>query len=129
MLNIFMICIFVCTLVIILMILFMISFRTIFERKAKKLRVPKIKFKDFKAWFLLCPEAYTLKDSTIHRFGLEDFRFGIIDTIRYKFWRKREYYRRVEEKSTEQIRMLLSYVKRDIEEYENKTRKEIERLG
>lgn len=129
MLNIFMICIFVCTLVIILMILFTIGFHTIFERKAKKLRVPKIKFKDFKAWFLLCPEAYTLKDSTIHRFGLEDFRFGIIDTIRYKFWRKREYCRRVEEKSTEQIRMLLSYVKRDIEEYENKTRKEIERLG
>ena len=125
----FMICVLVSTLVFMLAILFMIGFGAIFERKAKKLRVPKIKFKDFKAWFLLCPEAYTLKDSTIHRFGLEDFRFGIIDTIRYKFWRKREYYRRAEEKSTEQIRMLLSYVKRDIEEYENKTRKEIERLG
>lgn len=129
MLNIFTICVFVCTLVIILMILFMISFRIIFEEKIEKLRVPKIKFKDFKAWFLLCPEAYTLKDSTIHRFGLEDFRFSIIDTIRYKFWKKRESYRHAKEKNTEQIHMLLSYVKRDIEEYEIKTRKEIERLG
>lgn len=111
------------------MILFMIGFRIIFEEKIKKLRVPKIKFKDFKAWFSLCPEAYTLKDSTIHRFGLEDFRFSIIDTIRYKFWKKRESYRRAKEKNTEQIRMLLSYVKHDIEKYEIKTRKEIERLG
>ena len=127
--NIFMIRVFVCTLVIILMILFMIGFRIIFEEKIKKLRVPKIKFKDFKAWFLLCPEAYTLKDNTIHRYGLEDFRFSIIDTIRYKFWRKRESYRHAKEKNTEQIHMLLSYVKHDIEEYEIKTRKEIERLG
>lgn len=129
MLNIFMSCIFVCTLVIILMILFMISFCIIFEEKIKKLRVPKIKFKDFKVWFLLCPEAYVLKDNTIYRFGLEDFRFSIIDTIRYKFWRKRESYRHTKEKNTEQIHMLLSYVKHDIEVYENKTRKEIERLG
>lgn len=54
---------------------------------------------------------------------------NIIDIIRYKFWRKREYCRQTEEKNTEQIHMLLSYVKHDIEAYEIKTRKEIERLG
>lgn len=107
----------------------MIGFYAIFEEKIKKLRVPKIKFKDFKAWFLLCPEAYALKDESIYRFGLGDFRFSIIDTIRYKVWKKREHYRQAEEKNTEQIHMLLSYVKHDIEAYENKTRKEIERLG
>ena len=125
----FMICVLVSTLVFMLAILFMIGFGAIFERKVKKLQVPKIKFKDFKVWFLLCPEAYALKDESIYRFGLGDFRFSIIDTIRYKFWRKKEYYRHAEEKNTEQIHMLLSYVKRDIEAYENKTRKEIERLG
>lgn len=129
MFHIFMTCVLVCTLVIILKILLMIGFYAIFEEKIKKLRVPKIKFKDFKAWFLLCPEAYALKDESIYRFGLGDFRFSIIDTIRYKVWRKREHYRQAEEKNTEQIHMLLSYVKHDIEAYENKTRKEIERLG
>lgn len=125
----FMICLLVSTLLFILVVLFVIGFDAIFKEKIKKLRVPKIKFKDFKVWFLLCPEAYALKDESIYRFGLGDFRFSIIDTIRYKVWRKREHYRQAEEKNTEQIHMLLSYVKHDIEVYENKTRKEIERLG
>lgn len=125
----FMICLLVSTLLFILVVLFVIGFDAIFEGKIKKLRVPKIKFKDFKVWFLLCPEAYALKDKSIYRFGLGDFRFSIIDTIRYKFWRKRENYRHAKEKNTEQIHMLLSYVKHDIEAYEIKTRKEIERLG
>ena len=125
MLRIFTICVFVCALILMIIAIFIL----IFEREVTKLEHPKIKFKDFKVWFLLCPESYTLKESTIHRFGLEDFRFGIIDTIRYKFWRKRESYRHAKEKNTKQIHMLLSYVKHDIEAYEIKTRKEIERLG
>ena len=129
MLRIFTICVFVCALILMIIVTFILIFHVILERKVTKLEHPKIKFKDFKVWFLLCPESYTLKESTIHRFGLGDFRFSIIDTIRYKFWRKRERYRHVEEKNTEQIHMLLSYVRRDIEAYENKTRKEIERLG
>ena len=129
MFRIFTICVFVCALILMIIVTFILIFHVILERKVTKLEHPKIKFKDFKVWFLLCPESYTLKESTIHRFGLGDFRFSIIDTIRYKFWRKRERYRHVEEKNTEQIHMLLSYVKRDIEAYENKTRKEIERLG
>lgn len=129
MLHIFIICVFVCALILMIIATFILIFHVILERKVTKLEHPKIKFKDFKVWFLLCPESYTLKESTIHRFGLGDFRFSIIDTIRYKFWRERERYRHVEEKNTEQIHMLLSYVKRDIEAYENKTRKEIERLG
>lgn len=129
MLRIFTICVFVCALILVIIITFILIFHVILERKVTKLEHPKIKFKDFKVWFLLCPESYTLKESTIHRFGLGDFRFSIIGTIRYKFWRKRERYRHVEEKNTEQIHMLLLYVKRDIEAYENKTRKEIERLG
>ena len=129
MFRIFTICVCVCALILMIIVAFIFIFHVILERKVTELKHPKIKFKDFKAWFLLCPEAYTLKDNTIHRFGLEDFRFGIIDTIRYKFWRKRESYRHAKEKNTEQIHMLLSYVKHDIEEYEIKTRKEIERLG
>ena len=129
MLRIFTICVFVCALILMIIVTFILIFHVILERKVTKLEHPKIKFKDFKVWFLLCPESYTLKESTIHRFGLGDFRFSVIDTIRYKFWRKRESYRHAKEKNTEQIQMLLSYVKRDIEAYENKTRKEIERLG
>ena len=126
---IFTICVCVCALILMIIAAFIFIFHVILERKVTELKHPKIKFKDFKVWFLLCPESYTLKESTIHRFGLEDFRFSIIDTIRYKFWRKRESYRHAKEKNTEQIHMLLSYVKHDIEEYEIKTRKEIERLG
>lgn len=129
MLRIFTICVFVCALILMIIAIFILIFHVILEREVTELEHPKIKFKDFKVWFLLCPEAYILKDNTIHRFGLGDFRFSIIDTIRYKFWRKRERYRHVEEKNTEQIYMLLSYVKRDIEAYEIETRKEIERLG
>ena len=126
---IFTICVCACALILMIIAAFIFIFHVIFERKVTELKHPKIKFKDFKVWFLLCPESYTLKESTIHRFGLEDFCFGIIDTIRYKFWRKRESYRHAKEKNTEQIHMLLSYVKHDIEAYEVKTRKEIERLG
>lgn len=129
MLRIFTICVCVCALILMIIVTFILIFHEILKRKVTELEHPKIKFKDFKVWFLLCPEAYTLKDNTIHRFGLEDFRFSIIDTIRYKFWRKRESYRHAKEKNMEQIHMLLSYVKHDIEAYESKTRKEIERLG
>lgn len=92
------------------------------ERKATKLRCPEIKFKDFKEWFSLRPEAYTLKESAICRDGLGDFRFSLIDTIRYKFWKKRGYFRQAEEKNAKQMQKLLSYVKRDIDMYENKNR-------
>ena len=93
------------------------------ERKATKLRCPIIKFKDFTEWFALRPDAYTLKDSTVHRQNLGDFCFNMIDTIRYKFWKKRGYFRKAEEKNEKQMQTLLSYVKRDIDMYENKSRK------
>lgn len=129
MFRIFTICVGVCALILMIIVTFILIFHEILKRKVTELEHPKIKFKDFKAWFLLCPEAYALKEDSIYRFGLGDFYFNIIDIIRYKFWRKREYCRQTEEKNTKQIHMLLSYVKRDIEAYENKTRKEIERLG
>lgn len=129
MFRIFTICVCVCALILMIIVAFIFIFHVILEKKVKKSEHPKIKFKDFKAWFLLCPEAYALKEDSIYRFGLGDFYFNIIDIIRYKFWRKREYCRQTEEKNTEQIHMLLSYVKHDIEAYEIKTRKEIERLG
>ena len=94
------------------------------ERKETKLRCPTIKFKDFTEWFALRPEAYTLRDSTVYRKNLGDFRFNMIDTIRYKFWKKREFFRQAEEKKEKQMQKLLSYVKRDIDMYENKSRKE-----
>lgn len=90
------------------------------ERKETKLRCPTIKFKNFTEWFALRPEAYTLRDSTVHRHNLGDFRFNMIDTIRYKFWKKREFFRQAEEKNEKQMQKLLSYVKRD---YDNKTKK------
>ena len=93
------------------------------KRKKTKLRCPTIKFKDFKEWFALRPEVYTLRDSTVYRQNLGDFRFNMIDTIRYKFWKKRGYFRKAEEKNEKQMQTLLSYVKRDIDMYENKTRK------
>ena len=93
------------------------------ERKATKLRCPTIKFKDFTEWYALCPEVYTLRDSIVYRQNLGDFRFNMIDTIRYKFWKKRGFFRKAEEKNEKQMQILLSYVKRDIDMYENKTRK------
>lgn len=98
MFRVFTICVCVCALILMIIVAFIFIFHVILERKVKKSEHPKIKFKDFKMQFLLCPEAYTLKDNTIHRFGLEDFRFSIIDTIRYKLWRKRESYRHAKEK-------------------------------
>ena len=93
------------------------------ERKKTKLRCPTIKFTDFTEWFALRPDAYTLRDSTVHRQNLGDFRFNMIDTIRYKFWKKRGYVSQAEEKNEKQMQKLLSYVKRDIDMYENKSRK------
>ena len=93
------------------------------ERKATKLRCPIIKFKDFTEWFALRPDAYTLRESTVYRQNLGYFSFNMIDTIRYKFWKKRGYFRQAEEKNEKQIQTLLSYVKRDIDMYENKSRK------
>lgn len=77
------------------------------ERKETKLRCPTIKFKDFTEWFALRPEAYTLRGSTVHRHNLGDFRFNMIDTIRYKFWKKREFFRQAEEKKEKQMQKLL----------------------
>ena len=90
------------------------------ERKETKLRCHTIKLKDFTELFALRPEAYTLRDSTVYRHNLGDFRFNMIDTIRYKFWKKRGYFRKAEEKNEKQMQTLLSYVKRD---YDNKTKK------
>lgn len=90
------------------------------ERKETKLRCPTIKFKDFKEWFALRPEAYTLRESTVYRQNIGDFCFNMIDTIRYKFWKKKGFFRKAEEKNEKQMQILLSYVKRD---YDNKTRK------
>ena len=59
----------------------------------------------------------------MHRQNLGDFCFNMIDTIRYKFWKKRWYFRQAEEKNEKQMQKLLSYVKRDIDMYENKSRK------
>ena len=114
--------IYVCCCVLITMVIFVaveLAY-AMAERKETKLRCPTIKFKDFTEWFALRPEAYTLRDSTVHRHNLGDFRFNMIDTIRYKFWKKREFFRQAEEKKEKQMQKLLSYVKRD---YDNKTRK------
>lgn len=61
--------------------------------------------------------------------GLGEFQFNLIDTVRYKIWKNKERHRYAKEKNIEQVRLLLSCVKHDIEAYENETRKEIERLG
>lgn len=114
--------IYVCCCVLITMVIFVaveLAY-AMAERKETKLRCPTIKFKDFTEWFALRPEAYTLRDSTVHRHNLGDFRFNMIDTIRYKFWKKRVFFRKAEEKKEKQMQKLLSYVKRD---YDNKTRK------
>ena len=115
--------IYVCFCVLFAMVAVVFVVHVIGERKATKLRCPTIKFKDFTEWFALRPDAYTLKDSTVHRQNLGDFRFNMIDTIRYKFWKKRGYFRKAEEKNEKQMQTLLSYVKRDIDMYENKSSK------
>ena len=117
--------IYVCCCVLIVMVIF-VAVELVYamaERKETKLRCPTIKFKDFTEWFSFCPEAYTLRESTVHRQNLGDFCFNMIDTIRYKFWKKRWYLRQAEEKNEKQMQKLLSYVKRDIDMYENKSRK------
>ena len=112
-----------CVLVAMVIVVSVVLVDAMAKRKKTKLRCPIIKFKDFKEWFSFCPEAYTLLESTVYRQNLGDFRFNMIDTMRYKFWKKRWYFRQAEEKSEKQIKKLLSYVKRDIDMYENKTRK------
>ena len=112
-----------CVLVVIVIVISVELVYAMAKRKETKLRCPTIKFQDFKEWFLFCPEAYTLLESTVYRQNLGDFCFNMIDTIRYKFWKKREFFRKVEEKNEKQMQTLLSYVKRDIDMYENKTRK------
>ena len=123
MLRAFVIYVCFCVLFAIVFVVSVVLVNVICERKATKLRCPKIKFTDFTEWFSLRPEAYTLRDSTVHRQNLGDFRFNMIDTIRYKFWKKRWYFRQAEEKNEKQMQTLLSYVKRDIDMYENKSRK------
>lgn len=123
MLRAFVIYVCFCVLFAIVFVVSVVLVHVICERKATKLRCPKIKFTDFTEWFSLRPEAYTLRDSTVHRQNLGDFRFNMIDTIRYKFWKKRWYFRQAEEKNEKQMQTLLSYVKRDIDMYENKSRK------
>ena len=49
--------------------------------------------------------------------------FNMIDTIRYKFWKQRGFFSQAEENNEKQMKKLLSYVKRDVDMYENKTRK------
>ena len=112
-----------CVLFAMVVVVSVVLVHVIGEKKATKLRCPIIKFKDFTEWFALRPDAYTLRDSTVHRHNLGDFRFNMIDTIRYKFWKKRGYFRKAEEKNEKQMQTLLSYVKRDIDMYENKSRK------
>ena len=123
MLRAFVIYICCCVLVAMVIVASVVLVYAMGERKATKLRCPEIKFKDFKEWFALRPEAYTLKESTIHRDDLGDFRFSLIDTIRYQLWKKRGCFRQAEEKNAKQMQKLLSYVKRDIDMYENKSRK------
>ena len=112
-----------CVLVAMVIVVSVVLVDAMAERKETKLRCPTIKFKDFTEWFALRPETYTLRDSTVYRQNLGDFCFNMIDTIRYKFWKKRLYFRQAEEKNEKQMQTLLSHVKRDIDMYENKTRK------
>ena len=123
MLRAFVIYVCCCALAAMVVVVSVVLVHVIGERKVTKLRCPTIKFKDFTEWFALRPDAYTLKDSTVHRQNLGDFCFNMIDTIRYKFWKKRWYFRQAEEKNEKQMQKLLSYVKRDIDMYENKSRK------
>lgn len=123
MLRAFVIYVCCCVLFAMVVVVSVVLVHVIGERKATKLRCPIIKFTDFTEWFSLRPDAYTLRDSTVHRQNLGDFRFNMIDTIRYKFWKKRGYFRKAEEKNEKQMQTLLSYVKRDIDMYENKSRK------
>ena len=113
-----------CVLIPIVIVVAVVLVSAMAERKKTKLRCPTIKFTDFTEWFSLRPDAYTLRDSTVHRQNLGDFRFNMIDTIRYKLWKKRGYFRQAEENNEKQMQTLLSYVKRDIYMYENKSRKE-----
>ena len=94
-----------------------------------KSKCPKIKFSDFKAWYWVYPASYLLQKKTIVRFGLGEFRFSPIDTIRYRLWKISEKRSRTRTKDKEQVQLLLSYVKADIEAFENETRKELNRLG
>ena len=123
MLRAFVIYVCCCVLAAIVVVVSVVLVHVIGERKATKLRCPTIKFKDFTEWFALRPDAYTLRDSTVHRQNIGDFRFNMIDTIMYKFWKKRWYFRKAEENNEKQMQKLLSYVKRDIDMYENKSRK------
>ena len=123
MLRAFVIYVCCCVLVAMVFVVSVVLVDAMAERKETKLRCPTIKFKDFKEWFALRPEVYTLRDSTVYRQNLGDFRFNMIDTIRYKFWKKRGYFRQAEEKNEKQMQTLLSYVKRDIDMYENNSRK------
>lgn len=86
-----------CVLVAMVIVVSVVLVYAMAERKETKLRCPTIKFKDFTEWFSLRPEAYTLRASTVYRQNIGDFRFNMIDTIRYKFWKKKGFFRQAKE--------------------------------
>ena len=89
MLRAFVIYVCCCVLVSMIIVVSVVLVHAMAERKETKLSCPTIKFNDFIEWFSLSPEAYTLRESTVYCQNIGYFRFNMIDTIRYKFWKNR----------------------------------------
>ena len=88
----------------------------------------KIKFKTFKHFYNVNPDRWDLYDGSIRCNGetKEYFYFGIIDYIKYKFWRRSLDKQQREQEDMKSVARMIGYVKADIKKMELLSQQELE---
>jgi hypothetical protein len=98
----------------VLLVCVLISTITYFEEK----NGAKLKFKAFKSFYNINPDRWDLYDGSVKCKGTinskEYFHFGLIDYIKYKFWRRNLDKRKAERKHAESTARMIDAVKQDI---------------
>lgn len=104
----------------------LISTITYFEEK----NGAKLKFKAFKSFYNINPDRWDLYDGSVKCKGTsnskEYFHFGLIDYIKYKFWRRNLGKRKVEEQHAESIARMIDAVKQDVKRMDLMSQSELE---
>lgn len=102
----------------------LISTITYFEEK----NGAKIKFKSFKHFYNVNPDRWDLYDGSVVCKGQtkEYFYFGLIDYIKYKFWRRWLDKRDKEREQAKSISRMIGYVREDIKKMELLSQQELE---
>lgn len=96
----------------------------------------KLKFDTFLNFYNVAPYKWRLDTITVeyktdtgrtyYSYSLfENFRFSIIDTIRYYLWHKRDIKREKTQKQNEEMAEFLEHIKKDIEEFQAKNEQKV----